>query len=113
MLKFINGYDNILVFPLRQIVKDFEFPEKGVEAALRSRIQFLQNVRFIFAGSRRHMMAEMFLSPKRPFYHSTENVSIDVIDEEIYYKFAEGFSPKRDWSSPGKSSVTFMGSSMV
>lgn len=44
-----------------------EYPEKGVEALLRSYIQFLPNVRFIFAGSKQHVMQEMFLSTKRPF----------------------------------------------
>ncbi len=33
-----------------------EYPEKGVEALLRSYIQFLPNVRFIFAGSKQHVM---------------------------------------------------------
>ena len=83
--------DEDIVIAIDEFQQVAEFPEKGVEAALRSRIQFLQNVRFIFAGSRRHMMAEMFLSPKRPFYHSTQNISIDVIDEDTYYQFAEGF----------------------
>ena len=33
-----------------------EYPEKGVEALLRSYIQFLPNVNFIFAGSKKHIM---------------------------------------------------------
>ncbi|MBF4213444.1 ATP-binding protein, partial [Pseudomonas donghuensis] len=39
-----------------------EYPEKGVEALLRSYIQFLPNVNFIFAGSKQHVMQEMFTS---------------------------------------------------
>ena len=39
-----------------------EYDEKGVEALLRSYIQFLPNVNFIFAGSRKHVMQEMFTS---------------------------------------------------
>lgn len=34
---------------------------------LRSYIQFLPNVYFIFAGSKQQMMTDMFLSAKRPF----------------------------------------------
>ena len=33
-----------------------EYPEKGVEALLRSYIQFLPNVGFIFAGNKQHVM---------------------------------------------------------
>ena len=36
-------------------------------------------------------MREMFTSPKRPFYQSTSMMPLDVIAEEAYYKFAEGF----------------------
>ena len=39
-----------------------EYPEKGVEALLRSHIQFMPNVHFIFSGSKKHVMEEMFSS---------------------------------------------------
>ena len=65
-----------------------EYDEKGVEAQLRSYIQFLPNVNFIFAGSRKHVMQEMFTSSKRPFYQSTQVVTIDAIDKEKYAQFA-------------------------
>ncbi len=68
-----------------------EYPEKGLEAALRTHIQNLHNVHFIFSGSRQHVMQEMFLSAKRPFYHSTQTLSIGPIDKEKYYEFAAGF----------------------
>ncbi len=44
-----------------------EYPEKGVEALLRSYIQFLPNVHFIFAGSKQHVMQEMFASSSDHF----------------------------------------------
>ena len=65
-----------------------EYDEKGVEALLRSYIQFLPNVNFIFAGSRKHVMQEMFTSSKRPLYQSTQDVTIDAIDKEKYAQFA-------------------------
>lgn len=36
------------------------YPEDGVEALIRSYIQFLPNVYFVFSGSQQHMMEEMF-----------------------------------------------------
>lgn len=65
-----------------------EYPEKGVEALLRSYIQFLPNVNFIFAGSKMHMMNDMFTSSKKPFYHSTQIINIKEIDAVEYAKFA-------------------------
>ena len=67
------------------------YPEKNVEALLRTYIQDLHNVHFIFSGSQAHMLGEMFLSPRRPFYASTSGKTITVIDEEAYYAFAASF----------------------
>ena len=67
-----------------------EYPEKGIEALLRSYIQFLPNVNFIFAGSKQHLMQEMFTSSKRPFYQSTQLINIGSIDRETYADFAIG-----------------------
>ena len=65
-----------------------EYPEKGTEAMLRSRIQFLTGHQFVFSGSRQRMMSEMFISAKRPFYHSTQMMHIGPIDRERYFDFA-------------------------
>ena len=65
-----------------------QYPEKGIEALLRSYIQFLPNVNFIFAGSKQHVMQEMFTSSKRPFYQSTQLLRIDIIDRNEYADFA-------------------------
>ena len=68
-----------------------EYPEKGTEALLRSYIQFVPGVNFIFSGSAQHVMQEMFLSAKRPFYQSTQVLSIGTIDREEYFSFAKPF----------------------
>ncbi|MBR6346685.1 MAG: ATP-binding protein [Bacteroidales bacterium] len=67
------------------------YPEQNVEAMLRSYIQDLHNVHFIFSGSQAHMLGEMFLSPKRPFYQSTSEKTIGTIRENVYYDFAASF----------------------
>lgn len=65
-----------------------EYAEKDVEALLRTYIQQTHNVRFIFSGSKQHMMIEMFNSPKHPFYRSTERLHLNTLDEKVYYVFA-------------------------
>lgn len=67
-----------------------EYPEKGIEALLRSYIQFLPNTRFVFAGSKQHVMQEMFASSKRPFYQSTQLLTLGSIGKEAYADFAQG-----------------------
>lgn len=77
-----------------------EYPEKGVEALLRSYIQFLPNVNFIFAGSKQHVMQEMFTSSKRPFYQSTQLLTIGTINQDKYSCFAMGYFAKRNLQLP-------------
>lgn len=84
--------DREIVVALDEFQQVASYPEKGTEALLRSRIQFLPpNVHFIFAGSQMHLMSEIFASPKRPFYQSTTFLSLDVIPEGKYRDFAARF----------------------
>ena len=70
-----------------QVVADY--PDNKVEAVLRTRIQKCRNTWFIYSGSQRHMMSEIFVSPSRPFYQSTSLMSIEPIDCEKYIEFAQ------------------------
>lgn len=65
-----------------------EYPEIGTEALLRSYIQFLPNVKFIFSGSKKHLMDAMFSSVSRPFYRSTQIMGLREIPIETYRTFA-------------------------
>lgn len=75
-----------------------DYPEKGTEALLRSYIQFIHNVNFIFSGSKQHLMYEMFGSPKRPFYQSSAMMSLEPLHEEIYFDFASRFFQAKNGS---------------
>lgn len=65
------------------------YPERNVEAILRTCIQKCRNTCFIYAGSQRHLMSQIFVSPSRPFYQSTRLMSIEPIDCEHYVTFAQ------------------------
>lgn len=77
-----------------------EYPEKGTEALLRSYIQFMPHVHFIFSGSKQHLMNDIFSSPKRPFYRITEKMNLDAIPSDSYYHFAEEWMKKGGKSLP-------------
>jgi hypothetical protein len=88
---YLRSKERRVVVAIDEFQQIAKYPEKGVEALLRSEIQFLLNVRFVFAGSRKHMMEEMFASPKRPFYQSTHIMSLREIPRDAYCAFAEKF----------------------
>ena len=66
-----------------------DYGDRNVEALLRSHIQQLTSVHFIFSGSQRHVLENMFASANRPFYQSTQIMNLYEIQEESYYEFAK------------------------
>jgi len=60
----------------------------NIEASLRTYIQRCINTTFIFAGSKRHLMGEIFTSPSRPFYQSVLIMNLKPIPVEKYEDFA-------------------------
>lgn len=65
------------------------YADKNVEALLRSYIQRLTNVNFIFSGSQRHVLENMFTAVSRPFYQSTQMMPLGPIDRDAYLSFAQ------------------------
>lgn len=64
------------------------YTEKNVEATLRTYVQHCNNARFIFAGSQRHVMGNMFLTASRPFYQSVSMMHLESIPLDEYILFA-------------------------
>jgi len=64
------------------------FAENNVEAILRTHVQHCKNACFVFAGSQRHTMGNMFQSASRPFYQSVSMMHLDAIPLPNYTDFA-------------------------
>lgn len=88
--------------PVIVVIDEFQqiskYPEKNVEALLRSHIQRMTNASFIFAGSERTLLQEMFVSSKRPFYNSAEIMHLGSIPEDIYIEYAQILFAERNKS---------------
>ena len=96
IFEYIDSADRPCYIAIDEFQQIAEYPEKGLEAMLRTYIQHVHNVHFIFSGSRQHLMQEMFFSAKRPFYHSTQPLVIGAIDKGKYYEFAARFFEERE-----------------
>lgn len=70
------------------------YPEKNVEAVLRTHIQRCKNTNFVFSGSRRHMMNNIFFSASKPFYQSATLLNLEPIGYDEYLKFIRHFFRK-------------------
>jgi hypothetical protein len=98
VFEYLKAHERRAVIAIDEFQQVREFPEKGVEALLRSYIQFVPWVRFIFAGSRRHLMSEMFVMPQGAFYQSTQIMNLDVIPCDSYLSFAQAFFKSEGWT---------------
>lgn len=77
----------VAIDEFQQITKYTDSP--NIEATLRTYIQKCINATFIFSGSKRHMMGEIFTSPTRPFYQSVLVMNLRPISLEKYTEFAQ------------------------
>lgn len=90
----IFGYlataDKPCLVAIDEFQKIIDYPNgQNVEATLRTHIQRCSNATFLFSGSKRHLMSEMFMSPSRPFYQSVIPMGLSPIPEDKYAAFAE------------------------
>ena len=85
----IEQADQRCVVAIDEFQQIVNYPEKKVEALLRTHIQQSVNANFIFAGSERHIMGEMFLDHARPFYQSASIMSLAPISLDKYSAFIQ------------------------
>lgn len=90
-LEEIFGYLQQADKPCIVAIDEFQqvatYPEKNVEALLRGHIQRISNCRFVFAGSERHLLEQMFDNRNHPFYKSADNMKLGAIDRDVYVDF--------------------------
>ena len=84
---YLEKADLPCIFAIDEFQQIDRYPEKDVEALLRSHVQTMNNCRFIFAGSNRHILENMFHSAAKPSYNSTEQLYLDRIAREKYVAF--------------------------
>ena len=89
IFKYLEHADKPCIFAIDEFQQIANYPEKNVEAMLRTHIQQMNNCLFVYAGSNRHVLENMFNSAAKPFYNSAEQIYLDSIPKDIYMNFAE------------------------
>lgn len=88
IFNYLEQADKPCIFAIDEFQQIANYPEKNVEAILRTHIQKMNNCLFIYAGSNRHILENMFNSAAKPFYNSAEQTYLDCIPKDIYLDFA-------------------------
>ena len=87
LFSFLENQGEQIVVAIDEFQQISDYPEKNIESLLRTYTQKLTNIRFIFCGSRKAMMINLFSNVKRPFFASTQYLSLEKIDTEEYSIF--------------------------
>ncbi|MBK5196549.1 MAG: ATP-binding protein, partial [Proteiniphilum sp.] len=95
IFNYLSRADKPCIVAFDEFQQIDSYQEKNVEELLRTHIQHCNNARFIFAGSRRHIMERMFSDASRPFYQSVSMLHLESIQINTYVAFARGLFSKR------------------
>ena len=95
IFSYIEEADKPCIIAIDEFQQIGEYAEKNIEALLRTKIQKCHRAQFIFAGSKRHMMSNMFNSPSKPFYQSAISMGLEPIPVNIYTDFAMNLFEER------------------
>lgn len=85
--EFLSTQKKRVIIALDEFQQINQYVNENGEAVFRSWMQSFPNIRFIFSGSHRNMMASMFTERKRPFYRSAQLLQLDPIELPVYKKF--------------------------
>ena len=88
IFSYLESADKPCVVAIDEFQQIGNYAEKNVEAMLRTKIQQCRQTMFIFAGSKRHLMNQMFNSSSKPFYQSAISMGLEPIPKPTYVEFA-------------------------
>ena len=87
LFDFLDSQQTPIVMAIDEFQQIREYPETNLEALLRTYIQQTHNITFIFCGSKKHIMTDIFTNARKPFYASTAFLNLGKIPTDIYKTF--------------------------
>lgn len=94
LLKYSQKRKLVIAYDEFQEVANYS--EEGFEKRLRSFIQQHSNICYIFSGSQRHLITEMFNATNRAFYKSAESFPLGKIETKYYIPWAQKLFRKKN-----------------
>ena len=87
IFRYLTKSGKKIIIAIDEFQQIANYPEKNVEAVLRTNIQRATGVNFIFSGSQKHILLSIFSQYGKPFYQSTEMMQLERISVNDYSKF--------------------------
>lgn len=89
IFNYLKAADKRCIVAIDEFQAIADYPEQNVEELMRTYVQQCRNAVFIFSGSQKSMMSEMFSSPARPFYQSVSLMFLKPVALSEYESFAK------------------------
>ena len=90
IFNYLKAADRKCIVAIDEFQVIADYPERNVEELMRTYVQECRNAVFVFSGSQKSMMSEMFSSPARPFYQSVSMMFLKPVALPAYESFAKG-----------------------
>jgi len=78
-----------LVIALDEFQQVAEIKDKRVDAVLRTYMQRLRHVSFIFSGSKKSILSGLFIDRKKPLYGMATSIALGGIEPDLFKAFCE------------------------
>lgn len=95
LFEFMETIEKPCILAIDEFQQIREYPQTNAEAFIRSLVQQCSRTSFIFCGSKRHTMTDIFYSPAKPFFQSVISQSLKPIPMETYIEFASRMFSQR------------------
>ena len=98
--KISEKYDKKIVLLFDEFQHLYEVTKnQSIESVIRQIAQASKKLSFVFSGSNRHLLYQIFDDRNRPFYKLCDRITLDRIQSEDYIPYLQHAS-KEEWNHP-------------
>lgn len=90
--KFAKDHNKRIVIAIDEF-QQISTIKSPIDATIRKHLQEKANITWMFSGSKRHLLTELFLDQSRPLYKQAEGLEVKGINDQEFYEFAKSKFP--------------------
>jgi DNA-binding transcriptional ArsR family regulator len=87
--EYLKRHNQKAIIAIDEFQQIATIKDQNIEATLRKYIQNLDNISFVYSGSKRHMLTQMFTDHKKAFYNQAIPLELKPISKDSFFNFIE------------------------
>ena len=89
LLAYLKKQNKKAVIAFDEFQQIAEIKEKRIDALLRKEIQKHHNISYIFSGSKKHTLSQLFSHYSKPLYAMATGIELGGINEKHFYEYVK------------------------